>query len=352
MADCGCTGQQCGGKSWKWSEWNFPEWTSRIQPCSWSLRFVYNRVLEGEVKRRRCLGGPGARAPDQFWMLTIHSLLPSGPGDLLFCPSDLCQILEHADSVHGGEKRFVVAFASWDEIIFTGGHVDTRICLISAHFSASGYSAAPSKASRVNCYFKGCPHRRCPVNRGQCLFTSPAWICPNILPKDLKFALCHPQARFFGPVLGVWQMFLGASTGHATLKTKGYIQWLHHLDVVARQHWSDSRRFHFLASSCDFVLRDFCTRICGKETGTAGEDASILHEGDTSNLSFLWLLHAWNLRVPSLWAKVKAWNVYWSHFFFFFSNTTLTDSDATFQSVPKNNRMPQKPIQPWTVFLW
>lgn len=55
-------------------------------------------------------GGPGGRAPDQFWVLTFHSLLPSGPGNLHFYPSDLFHIPEYVDSVHAGVKRFVVAF--------------------------------------------------------------------------------------------------------------------------------------------------------------------------------------------------------------------------------------------------
>lgn len=68
--------------------------------------------------------------------------------------------------------------------------------------------------------------------------------------------------------------FCSSDNRFTTLKTKGCVQWLHHLDVVAKQHWSDSQRFHFLGSSRDFVLRDYCTWTREIETGIAAEEAS------------------------------------------------------------------------------
>lgn len=85
-------------------------------------------------------------------------------------------------------------------------------------------------------------------------------------PEDLIVALRHQQERFVGRICfrTLTDGFCG--TGRSTLKTKGCVQWLHHLDVVARQHWSDSHHFYFLTSFALVVLswEDFCTRVCGE----------------------------------------------------------------------------------------
>lgn len=140
-------------------------------------------------------------------------------------------------------------FASWGEIILTAGHVDTGISLTSANFGTSGYSAAPTQASGVNCYFKGHPHRGCPVNWGQCLLTSPARLCPNIPPKDVKFARRHPRAWFLGfiSLRGPWQKFLVLQQRAPVWRLKR----LRYLDAVARQHLS-------LLFSCQLLWFWFC----------------------------------------------------------------------------------------------
>lgn len=164
--------------------------------------------------------------------------------------------------------------------MFTGGHVDSRICLISAHFSASGSSAAPSQASRVNCYFKGHPHRGCPMNRGQCLFTSPAWICPNFPPEDLKVALRHPPDSFCLSVLGVWQTFLWCRhrTRHfedKRLRSMTVSPWC---GCQATLVWQPLLPFSCKLSwfCCErFLYMNLWERV-----------QSVLHEEDTLNLSY------------------------------------------------------------------
>lgn len=228
----------------------------------------------------------GARAPYQFWVLAIRRLLPSG--DLL--STHLICVRTRAFRPCQCEKVCCSFRQLRQTNIHSGGHVDTRICLISAHFSASGSSAAPSEASRVNCYFKRRPLKSCPMNRGQCLFTSPAKNCPNILARRFDSCALPPTRQILWPYLfqNSDRRFLWHRTQHfedKRLRSMAASPWC---GCPATLVWQPSLLFPYKLRSCDFVLRRFLyTSLWGKR---AGEKTIILPDEETSDLSFLWLL--------------------------------------------------------------